>query len=100
MHLPKSEVLDILRDRRTEPEVLDAASLLPDCVDTERDCRALERLGLARGDLLKHYGGANGIVIVRRRCRPAEESVPKCGGGLAAGQRGWVHDKAVDVELA
>lgn len=67
MRFTKQQIVELLRDRGTEQQACGLADSLPESVDTERDRRPLELLGLGRGDLLKHCGGDASVVVRRHQ---------------------------------
>jgi glycosyltransferase involved in cell wall biosynthesis len=68
MKLKRSDVLALLRARGDEPRQRGVYGELPEELDTERETRLLERLGVGVGDLLKRYGD-RGVVTVREQPR-------------------------------
>lgn len=55
MIIERAELIRMINERDGAPRLLDLETL-PEVVETNRDARLLEGLGISRGDLLKHYG--------------------------------------------
>ena len=61
MKIDKSQILELLRGQGDDAKATRAEQELPDEVDTDRDGGLLERFGIDLGDLLKKFGGGDGL---------------------------------------
>ena len=60
MEIPKTQILDMLRERGQGDQARQADQELPDQVDPQRDSGLLEKFGLSPQDLLSRFMGGGG----------------------------------------
>jgi hypothetical protein len=61
MQIDKDMILDLIRQLGDHGKEKQARDELPDKVDTDRDRGLLEKFGIDPADLLKKFGGGEGL---------------------------------------
>ncbi len=57
MEIPKSQILDLIREQGSSDQASQADQELPDQVDPERDSGLLSKFGINPMDLISKFGG-------------------------------------------